>query len=371
LVIGGAVAAIGFFAYRRRKQQQQRIVPILSNNIPANSMQIANALFVPGRAPQALVVTESVVQKSEADSNKATKNNTTSSSIIVGSTARSEISSTPSSSSSSSSITTIQKNCLQMITSEVQQDVIKRSDSILNISSSSSSVSSSLVVSFVVSEPVLTVDQSLEKINSAAVSECSLNIPTSPSTVSSSAIPAEKLLEVLAVAKLSEKVCEKPESQSGFGRELRGSSGVVTPSLISPIIANPILTANHFNLDSDDNHMIISRKMLAALIPEADSSEIIFSISNIKHGHFELFSCFGKEITTFTQRQINSFAVILFYDDSNELSFDLSVRHNETEVTSASASIRFNAAAESNTPKKLSTDTNNVDTITIPTLRHS
>ena len=58
--------------------------------------------------------------------------------------------------------------------------------------------------------------------------------PPAPVPMKSLAIPAEKSLEVAAVAKLSKKVCEKPESQSGSSSEFRGSSGVVVKSLQSP-----------------------------------------------------------------------------------------------------------------------------------------
>ena len=106
--------------------------------------------------------------------------------------------------------------------------------------------------------------------------------------------------------------------------ELTGDSANVSPVDSVPVLNNITLVV------SEGQTITVTSEMLSADDIETVPAALEFTVSNVNGGQFELSSEPGTAITSFTQGQLNSNAVV-FVDDGNEVapSFDVSVNDGD------------------------------------------
>lgn len=106
------------------------------------------------------------------------------------------------------------------------------------------------------------------------------------------------------------------------------------------ILANNQLTINQGQL------LTLTAVELSAndLYNAANNPNLIFSVTNLQHGHFALTSAPTTAITHFTQAQVQSGAVQYIHDNSiNPPSYSVAVINGETALPAQAATISFDA----------------------------
>ena len=103
----------------------------------------------------------------------------------------------------------------------------------------------------------------------------------------------------------------------------------------------PVLTTNSLTINEDQT-ILITSAYLAATDAESNDADLIFMISNINNGQFELISNPGVSITNFIQAQVTANQVRFVHDGSeNAPSYDVVVNDGTDSTVPASANITF------------------------------
>lgn len=128
-----------------------------------------------------------------------------------------------------------------------------------------------------------------------------------------------------------------------------GKLGVIslTPAKITFIHRGPMLTINTLTINQQGTAVLVTSSNLNAvdLDNPADNPSLLFIISNIQHGHFELLGSPGIPITSFTQAQIQSNR-IQFFPDGTPIapSFDVAVSDGGITTSPQACAVAFDAA---------------------------
>ena len=103
-------------------------------------------------------------------------------------------------------------------------------------------------------------------------------------------------------------------------------------------LATPVLGNNTLTLDEGDAIVLTGANLGATDIDDLDSG-LIFTVSNVQNGQFELL---GVSTTTFTQAEVTNGDVTFVHDGGeNAPSYDVSVGDGTDSTTPAAASIFF------------------------------
>lgn len=108
---------------------------------------------------------------------------------------------------------------------------------------------------------------------------------------------------------------------------------------LGPILGNNTLTLNQ------GQTVLLTSSMLSAMDPDDSAASLIFLISNIQHGQFELVSSPGNAITSFTQAQIQN-GDVQFVPDGSPFApiYQVAISDGKMTIPSVMSQIIFNAA---------------------------
>ena len=103
----------------------------------------------------------------------------------------------------------------------------------------------------------------------------------------------------------------------------------------------PVLGANSLTLDEGEM-VVLDGSDLSASDIDSDDPSLVFTVSNVQQGQFELTSAPGIAITSFTQAQVTA-GVVEFVHDGGELppSYDVSVSDGVTSTAPVPATVSF------------------------------
>ncbi|TQV83304.1 cadherin-like domain-containing protein [Denitrobaculum tricleocarpae] len=103
----------------------------------------------------------------------------------------------------------------------------------------------------------------------------------------------------------------------------------------------PEVVENRLKLDEGET-VVLDASNLRATDTESDDAGLIFTVSNIQHGQFELVAAPGVAVTSFSQAQIAAGAVKFVHDGGEvQPSYSVSVSDGEDSTAPAAAGITF------------------------------
>lgn len=125
-------------------------------------------------------------------------------------------------------------------------------------------------------------------------------------------------------------------------------SVVSTTPAISTITFNakPTIVKNRLNINQGQT-LILSPDDLAATDRETDVRNLVFTVNNIAHSHFEDINSAGIAINRFDQSRIISGAIKIKSDDAFAPTYNLSVSDGSLQSDFSSAIVNFSPAAAS------------------------
>lgn len=110
----------------------------------------------------------------------------------------------------------------------------------------------------------------------------------------------------------------------------------------------PVIINNSLGINQGQQRVLTSAD-LSALDPNDNAASLVFTVSQVQHGHFELVSAPGTPITSFTQGQVQSGDVQFIPDGSlSTPSFFVTVGDGKITTTPQATTISFNAAPSLN-----------------------
>jgi Cadherin-like len=114
---------------------------------------------------------------------------------------------------------------------------------------------------------------------------------------------------------------------------------------VAPVNDAPVLVNNTLTITGGSS-VIFSSANLSAMDVDNPASSLIFTMSNLSNGHFELVSSPGVSITTFTQADITG-GLVRFVDTNNTSAptFDVTVSDGALSVGPNGATIVFSMVA--------------------------
>jgi len=125
-----------------------------------------------------------------------------------------------------------------------------------------------------------------------------------------------------------------------------GSGGSLTDAAsvgitVAPVNDGPVLIANNLTV-SEGQTVALTSANLNTADPENSPSELIYAVTNVTGGQFELASSPGTAITSFSQAQVNAGEVV-FVHDGNEAapSYDVTVTDGALSDGPQAAAITF------------------------------
>lgn len=112
------------------------------------------------------------------------------------------------------------------------------------------------------------------------------------------------------------------------------------PSAVTFLLA-PVLQNNLLNIKQGET-LILTSNNLSATDPNGNSSSLLFIITQVQHGRFELVNHPGIEITQFTQAQVQSENIQFVQDNSPNLpSYSVAVSNGKITTVAQISSITF------------------------------
>jgi T5SS/PEP-CTERM-associated repeat protein len=120
------------------------------------------------------------------------------------------------------------------------------------------------------------------------------------------------------------------------------SAPVVVPISITPVNDAPVLVNNAFNFVEGAATVVTGTHLSATDVDNA-APGLVFTVSNVTGGQFELAGNAGVAVTSFTQQQVID-GDVLFVDDGDEAApgYQVSVSDGQASTPPAAASITFN-----------------------------
>ena len=109
--------------------------------------------------------------------------------------------------------------------------------------------------------------------------------------------------------------------------------------VIEPIDNQPVLVNNQLIIEENAN-VILNSLDLSATDADTSDTELIFSVTNVVGGHFELITS-GSSVTTFSQQQISDSQISFIQDGSESVAYDVSVSDGTSTTEPVSATITF------------------------------
>jgi hypothetical protein len=92
---------------------------------------------------------------------------------------------------------------------------------------------------------------------------------------------------------------------------------------------------------TEGERLLLTNSQLNAVNINNPASNLVFTVSNVQGGEFELLSNPGTPITIFNQQQINSSRVYFVSNRTAPVSYDVSVRDGNFTLPSTPANVRF------------------------------
>lgn len=135
------------------------------------------------------------------------------------------------------------------------------------------------------------------------------------------------------------------EAQPSYSLSVSDGVNSVVVSPPSIIFTNvndaPVLGANELTVTEGES-AVVPNIDLSADDVETPSADLIYTISDVEHGQFELLSAPGIAVTSFTQGQVNNTQVRFVHDGGEEApSYRVSVSDGEDSTPPVAASITF------------------------------
>lgn len=145
-----------------------------------------------------------------------------------------------------------------------------------------------------------------------------------------------------------------------------GTSQATVTITIEGVNNPPTLLNNNLALNEGDA-VTLTIANLSGDDVDGTNADLVFHVSNVNHGFFELTSAPGSAVTSFTQSQVASSEVVFVHDGSdNPPSYDVSVSDGLASTTPVAASITFNPVNDAPTISPIPNQTINEDEVSAP-----
>jgi VCBS repeat-containing protein len=145
-----------------------------------------------------------------------------------------------------------------------------------------------------------------------------------------------------ATAPVTLTVTTSDQGNSGAGGPLTATSNVtinVTPVDDAPVLANNTITV------VQGTGVLLAPAQLGATDIDTAAGSLVFTVSNVQAGRFELVSAPGTAVTTFTQADINS-GLVRFVQNGSATApaYDVSVTDGTTTIGPVAGTVTFTLA---------------------------